>query len=182
MKPGKQLRRSLHGGSSSLAASARSPLSAALVEEAGFPVVWASGLELSVSRGTPDANVLTMTDVVESSRQIAEAVSVPVLADCDSGFGGVGNVMEMVRQFERAGVGGVCVEDKIFPKVNSFAGAGRISSRSTAWWRSCWPRWRRDGTRRLSSWHGSSRSSPASDWRTRWSGRTPVSSPAPTPS
>jgi phosphoenolpyruvate phosphomutase len=125
MKPGKQLRRSLHVGATSVAASAHSPLSAALVEEAGFPVVWASGLELSASRGTPDANILTMTDVLESARQIAASVDVPVLADCDSGFGDVGNVIEMVRQFEGAGVAGVCIEDKIFPKVNSFAGAGQ---------------------------------------------------------
>ena len=104
-----------------MAASAHNPLSAILVEEAGFPVIWASGLELSASRGVPDANVLTMADVLESTRQMAAAVEIPVLADCDSGFGDIGNVIEMVKQFESAGVAGVCIEDKTFPKLNSFA-------------------------------------------------------------
>ena len=121
MRPGEYLREVLRGGTRGMAASAHNPLSAILVEEAGFPVIWASGLELSASRGVPDANVLTMADVLESTRQMAAAVEIPVLADCDSGFGDIGNVIEMVKQFESAGVAGVCIEDKTFPKLNSFA-------------------------------------------------------------
>jgi phosphoenolpyruvate phosphomutase len=104
-----------------MAASAHNMLSARLVEQAGFPVLWASGLELSAAKGVPDANILTMSDVLESARELAHAVDIPVLADCDSGYGDVGNVAAMVRSFEAGSIAGVCIEDKIFPKLNSFA-------------------------------------------------------------
>jgi phosphoenolpyruvate phosphomutase len=115
------LRAHLVDRSVTMAASAHSTLSARLVEQAGFPVVWASGLELSTAKGVPDANILTMSDVLESARELASAVDIPVLADCDSGYGDVGNVAAMLRSFEAARVAGVCIEDKAFPKLNSLA-------------------------------------------------------------
>ncbi|WP_255954620.1 isocitrate lyase/phosphoenolpyruvate mutase family protein [Streptomyces odontomachi] len=99
---------------------AHSALSAKLGEEAGFEAVWASGLEISAARALPDANILSMTECLAAAADIAGAVSVPVLADCDSGFGGVGNVAHMVRSYESRGLAGVCIEDKQFPKLNSF--------------------------------------------------------------
>jgi phosphoenolpyruvate phosphomutase len=104
-----------------LAASGHDGLTARLVEDAGFDVVWASGLEISASYGVPDANILTMTEVLHRAANMAASVSTPVLADCDSGFGDVGNVVAMTRAFEAAGVAGVCIEDQTFPKVNSLA-------------------------------------------------------------
>ena len=99
---------------------AHNPLSARLVEEAGFDAVWASGFEIAATRAQPDANILSMTECLEVAAELAAAVDVPVLADCDSGFGGVGNVTHMVCSYEERGVAGVCIEDKLFPKLNSF--------------------------------------------------------------
>ncbi|NLU69829.1 isocitrate lyase/phosphoenolpyruvate mutase family protein [Streptomyces sp. HNM0574] len=102
------------------AMGAHSPLSARLAEEAGFDVVWSSGLEISATAGVPDANILAMPECLESAASLADSVALPVLADCDSGFGNVNNVIHMVRAYERRGVAGVCIEDKRFPKLNSF--------------------------------------------------------------
>jgi phosphoenolpyruvate phosphomutase len=99
---------------------AHSPLSARLVQDASFDAVWASGLEISATRGLPDANILSMSECLDTAAHLAEAVDIPVLADCDSGFGGVGNVVHMVRCYESRGIAGVCIEDKQFPKLNSF--------------------------------------------------------------
>jgi phosphoenolpyruvate phosphomutase len=102
------------------AAGAHNALTARLVEQAGFDVVWASGLEISASMAVPDANILTMSDVLAVAASMASKVGIPVLADCDSGFGGTANVVAMVRAYEAAGIQGVCIEDKTFPKLNSF--------------------------------------------------------------
>ncbi|KZC95517.1 MULTISPECIES: isocitrate lyase/phosphoenolpyruvate mutase family protein [Clavibacter] len=102
------------------AAGAHNALTARLVEQAGYDVVWASGLEISASMAVPDANILTMSDVLAVAASMAAKVRIPVLADCDSGFGGTANVAAMVRAYEAAGIQGVCVEDKTFPKLNSF--------------------------------------------------------------
>lgn len=115
------LRLALKDTSLTRAFGAHSALTAKLVEEAGADVVWASGLEIAASRGVPDANILSSSEVLEVTAQIAEAVRVPVLADCDSGFGSVTNVAHTVRSFEQRGVAGICIEDKLFPKLNSFA-------------------------------------------------------------
>jgi phosphoenolpyruvate phosphomutase len=102
------------------AMGSHSPLSARLAEEAGFDVIWSSGLEISATAGVPDANILAMGECLDSAAGLASAVDIPVLADCDSGFGNVNNVIHMVRSYEARGVAGVCIEDKQFPKLNSF--------------------------------------------------------------
>jgi phosphoenolpyruvate phosphomutase len=102
------------------AVGAHAPLGARLAEEVGFDVVWSSGLEISAAAGVPDANLLTMSECLEAAASMAAAVDAPVLADCDSGFGNVNNVVHMVRRYEARGVAGVCIEDKQFPKLNSF--------------------------------------------------------------
>ncbi|MDH2388925.1 isocitrate lyase/phosphoenolpyruvate mutase family protein [Streptomyces sp. HNM0663] len=102
------------------AMGSHSPLSARLAEEAGFDIVWSSGLEISATAGVPDANILAMGECLDAAADLASAVDIPVLADCDSGFGNVNNVIHMVRSYEARGVAGVCIEDKQFPKLNSF--------------------------------------------------------------
>ncbi|SDW47963.1 phosphoenolpyruvate phosphomutase [Amycolatopsis xylanica] len=102
------------------AAGAHNPLGARLAERAGFDAVWSSGLEISASQGLPDADILTMTELLAVAQSMAAAVSVPVIADCDAGYGNASNVMHLVRRYEAAGVAAVCIEDKTFPKVNSF--------------------------------------------------------------
>ncbi|MFI8828813.1 isocitrate lyase/phosphoenolpyruvate mutase family protein [Streptomyces sp. NPDC053431] len=99
---------------------AHNPLGARLAERAGFDGVWSSGLEVSASQGMPDTDLLTMSELLAVAGSMAAAVDVPVVADCDAGYGNALNVMHMVRRYEAAGVAAVCVEDKRFPKVNSF--------------------------------------------------------------
>ncbi len=116
----RELRAALRAPGLTRAMGAHSPLSALLAEEAGFDVIWSSGLEISATAGVPDANILAMPDCLEAAAALANAVERPVLADCDSGFGNVNNVIHMVRAYEARGIAGVCIEDKQFPKLNSF--------------------------------------------------------------
>jgi len=95
-------------------------LSAKLVEKNGFDGVWASGLEISTSFAVPDANILTMSEYLEVAKTMNDAVSLPIVADCDTGYGNSNNVMYMVKKYESAGIAAVVIEDKQFPKVNSF--------------------------------------------------------------
>ena len=95
-------------------------LSAKLIGESGFDGVWASGLEISASYGLPDANILTMSEYLERAIEMNEATSLPVVADCDTGYGNVNNVIYMIEKYEKAGIAAICMEDKLFPKVNSF--------------------------------------------------------------
>ena len=114
------LRRLLAAPSPIVLAGAHDALTARLVEEAGFEGVWASGFEISASYAVPDASILTMTEMLEASRRMAGAVGIPVIADCDTGFGNAINAMRTVEAFERAGVAGLCIEDNVFPKRCSF--------------------------------------------------------------
>lgn len=107
------------------AAGAHNALTALLAAEAGFDTVWASGLEISASAGVPDANVLSVSECLAVAAGMAARVPVPVLADCDSGFGGIPNVARLVRDYEHARVQGICIEDKTFPKLNSFVGGAQ---------------------------------------------------------
>ncbi len=103
-----------------LLAGAHDGMSARLVEEAGFDAVWASGFEISAAAGVPDASILTMTENLAAARTMVERVQIPVLADCDSGYGNVANVVRMVREYEQSGIAGICIEDNPFPKECSF--------------------------------------------------------------
>lgn len=94
-------------------------LSARLAEQAGFQALWSSSLEVSASHGVPDASFLGMNQFVEAAHQAQTAVDIPILADCDSGYGDSMNVAYMVRSYEDAGITAVCMEDNLFPKVNS---------------------------------------------------------------
>lgn len=103
-----------------LAIGAHDGLSGRLGERAGFDAVWASGFEISASRGVPDANLLDMSAQLAASSQIVDAVSIPVIADCDNGYGNAVNAAFTARRFARAGVAGICIEDNVFPKRCSF--------------------------------------------------------------
>ncbi len=103
-----------------LAAGAHDALSAKLAEQAGFDAVWASGFGISAVQGVPDANILTLTETLDAVRRIVDAVRIPVVADCDNGYGNAINVMRTASEFERAGAAGICIEDNEFPKRCSF--------------------------------------------------------------
>ncbi|MFE2979046.1 isocitrate lyase/phosphoenolpyruvate mutase family protein [Streptomyces sp. NPDC059258] len=99
---------------------AHNPLGARLAERAGFDGVWSSGLEVSASQGVPDTDILTMSELLSVAGSLAASVRIPVIADCDAGYGNAHNVMNMIRRYEAAGIAAVSIEDKRFPKVNSF--------------------------------------------------------------
>lgn len=91
-------------------------LGALLIEQAGYPAVYMSGFSVSASFGKPDVGILSMTQMVERAAQIAGATDLPVIADADTGHGGVANIAECVRAFERAGVAAIHLEDQVMPK------------------------------------------------------------------
>lgn len=101
-------------------AGAHHGLGAKLVERNGFDGVWASGLEISTAHAVPDANILTMTECLAAASNMNDAASLPVVCDCDTGFGNASNVIHLVKKYEAAGLAAVVIEDKLFPKVNSF--------------------------------------------------------------
>ncbi|HEX7005843.1 MAG TPA: methylisocitrate lyase [Alphaproteobacteria bacterium] len=91
-------------------------LSALQARDAGFEALYLSGAAMSASMGLPDLGVITVDEVAFFIRQVARASQLPVLVDGDTGYGGVLNVMHMVRTFEDAGAGAVHIEDQILPK------------------------------------------------------------------
>jgi phosphoenolpyruvate phosphomutase len=100
---------------------AHNGVGAKLIEKAGFDGVWSSGLEISASYGIPDASLISMYQFVEAARSMNEVIDIPVVADCDTGYGNAINVMYMVKRYEEAGIAAVVIEDKKFPKDNSLA-------------------------------------------------------------
>ena len=115
-----QLRALLRRPGPALVLGAHDALSAKLAEEAGFDAIWGSGFGISAVSALPDANILTMSETLDAVQRMVEAVHIPVIADCDNGFGNAINVIRTVAQYERAGVAGLCIEDNIFPKRCSF--------------------------------------------------------------
>ncbi|MEM9062888.1 MAG: oxaloacetate decarboxylase [Pseudomonadota bacterium] len=91
-------------------------LSARLIEQAGFPLAYASGGAISRAAGMPDLGLLSVTEVADRMAQICDAVDIPVIADMDTGYGNALNARRAVRQFIRAGVAAVHIEDQTFPK------------------------------------------------------------------
>ena len=99
-----------------VAPGAYDALSAKIIEQAGFTAVFLSGFGLSASLlGKPDIGLLTMTEVVNQARNVSQAVNVPVLADAEAGYGGISNIQRTVREFEKAGVAGIFIEDQEHP-------------------------------------------------------------------
>merc|ERR1712086_1031491 len=99
---------------------AHNGLSAKIVQEAGFKGIWASGLSLSAQLGVRDNNEASWTQIVEVVDFMSECTDIPILLDGDTGFGNFNNARRLIGKLERADIGGVCFEDKLFPKTNSF--------------------------------------------------------------
>src|ERR671931_723070 len=91
-------------------------LSARLVEEAGFEAAYLSGGAVARSMGLPDIGLVTMSEVIERAAQVVSAVRIPVIADADTGYGNAINLVRTVREYERAGVAAIHIEDQITPK------------------------------------------------------------------
>src|SRR5204863_7706499 len=84
----------------SLAAGVHDALSARIAQRSGFQVLWASGLGISASYGVPDDSILTMTEFLNAARAMNDATELPVLANCDTGYGDIRNVARTVDQYE----------------------------------------------------------------------------------
>ena len=92
-------------------------LFARVIEELGFEAVYVTGAGISnMHLGAPDIGLTTITEVAETTAAIADAVSIPLIVDADTGFGNPVNVTRTVRLLERAGVSGIQLEDQVFPK------------------------------------------------------------------
>jgi methylisocitrate lyase len=92
-------------------------LSARIIERAGFQAIQCSGYGIAASvLGKPDVGLLSMTDMLNATRNICDVVTIPVMADGDTGFGNAVNVYHTVRAFEAAGAAGINLEDQVFPK------------------------------------------------------------------
>ncbi len=115
-----QLRHLLQSAATEFILEAHSGLSARIVEEAGFKGIWASGLALSAQHAVRDNNELSWTQVVDTLEFMADATSIPILLDGDTGYGDFNNMRRLVNKLEQRGIAGVCIEDKLFPKANSF--------------------------------------------------------------
>ncbi len=104
---------------------AHNGLSAKIVEEAGFKGIWASGLTMSAALGVRDNNEASWTQVLEVLEFMVDATSIPIMVDGDTGYGNFNTVRRLVRKLCQRGVAAVCIEDKLFPKTNSFIGEGQ---------------------------------------------------------
>lgn len=103
---------------------AHSAISARIVEEAGFPAIWASGLSISATLGLADRNIASWSQILDIASFMADSTNIPILIDGDTGYGNCNNVQHVVRKLCQSGIAGICIEDKLFPKTNSFIKKG----------------------------------------------------------
>lgn len=120
MKKTTQLKSMLMSHELEFLMEAHNGLSAKIAEEAGFKGIWGSGLSISASLGVRDNNEASWTQVLEVVEFMSDATKIPILLDGDTGYGNFNNMRRLVMKLEQRGVAGVCIEDKIFPKTNSF--------------------------------------------------------------
>jgi phosphoenolpyruvate phosphomutase len=121
----KRLRDLLQSNSVVVLMEAHNGLSAKLAQEAGFEALWGSGLSISAALGVRDNNEASWTQVLEVLEFMADASGLPLLLDGDTGYGNFNNVRRLVKKLEQRNVAGVCLEDKLFPKTNSFIDGDR---------------------------------------------------------
>jgi len=120
-----KLRAMLHSPDLEFLMEAHNGLSARIVKEAGYKGIWASGLSISAQFGVRDNNEASWTQVVDMLEFMADASDLPILLDGDTGYGNFNNMRRLVRKLEQRGIAGVCIEDKQFPKTNSFLNGER---------------------------------------------------------
>ena len=111
------LRERFEAGEMVLAPGCYDALGARLVEEAGFPAAYMTGFGSAASRlGRPDVGLMTLPEMVDNARRIAQAIDIPVIADADTGYGNSLNVIRTVHEYEAAGVSAIHLEDQVMPK------------------------------------------------------------------
>lgn len=120
MKKTTQLRNLINSGQLEFIMEAHNALSAKIVEETGFKGIWASGLCMSAALGVRDNNEASWTQVLDVLEFMSDSTTVPILLDGDTGYGNFNNARRLVKKLEQRNIAGVCIEDKVFPKTNSF--------------------------------------------------------------
>lgn len=120
----KQFRKLLFSEQLEFICEAHNGLSAKIVQEAGFRGIWASGLSISAQFGVRDNNEASWTQVLENLEFMSDATRIPILLDGDTGYGNFNNMQRLVRKLEQRNIAAVCIEDKLFPKTNSFIKGG----------------------------------------------------------
>ena len=120
MSKSEVLRKDLESKSILKVGGAFDALSAKLVEINAFDAIWAGSFAISATHALPDASILTMTEFLNAATNMEASCNIPIIADCDTGFGGPSNVNHMIKKYEKSGIAAVCIEDKTFPKQNSF--------------------------------------------------------------
>jgi 2-methylisocitrate lyase-like PEP mutase family enzyme len=116
MRASTALRKLIAGDTIVVAPGVYDGMSARLVQRAGFAAVYATGGGIARSMGYPDLGLLGLTEVADRLAVIVEHAGVPVIADADTGYGNTLNVRRTIREFERAGVAALHLEDQTFPK------------------------------------------------------------------
>ena len=125
MSKSEVLRKDLESKSILKVGGAFDALSAKLVEINAFDAIWAGSFAISATHALPDASILTMTEFLNAATNMEASCNIPIIADCDTGFGGPSNVNHMIKKYEKSGIAAVCIEDKTFPKQNSFLEDGK---------------------------------------------------------
>ncbi len=120
MKKTTQFRHMLTSPQVEFLMEAHNGISARIVEEAGFKGIWGSGLTISASTGVRDSNEMSWTQVLDIVEYMSDATSIPIMLDADTGYGNFNNMRRLVKKLEQIDVAAACIEDKIFPKCNSF--------------------------------------------------------------
>lgn len=120
MNKSEKLRELLNSNSLEFLMEAHNGISCKIVEKTGFKGIWASGLTISASLGLRDCNEASFTQILQILDYMNDSTSLPILVDGDTGYGDFNTARRFVRKLEQIGIAGVCFEDKIFPKTNSF--------------------------------------------------------------
>ena len=108
-------------------------LSAKMIEQAGFSVTFMSGFAASAARlGQPDLGLMSYSEVLDQARNITEAISIPLIADGDTGYGNAMNVRRTVEGFARAGCAAVLIEDQLAPKRCGHTSGKEVVTREEA--------------------------------------------------
>ena len=115
-----QLKNMINSNKLEFLMEAHNGISAKIVEEAGFKGIWASGLSISSSLGVRDCNEASWTQVLDVVEYMSDCTNIPILLDGDTGYGNFNNARRLIKKLEQRDIAGVCLEDKIFPKTNSF--------------------------------------------------------------
>jgi phosphoenolpyruvate phosphomutase len=125
MKVNKKFRSLLNSHKTEFLMEAHNAISGKIVEQAGFKGIWASGLSISASLGYRDTNEISYSQILDIVEYISDVTTIPIILDADTGYGNFNNARILIKKLEQKKIAAVCIEDKLFPKMNSFCNSER---------------------------------------------------------